>query len=62
MNDIKIDNMRYQHNERIRESKEAEQPAAPHRPYAIVSVASGDGLAHIMREMGAAYIIEGGRP
>jgi len=32
LNDIKIDNMRYQHNERIRESKEAEQPAAPRRP------------------------------
>lgn len=61
LNDIKIDNMRYQHNERIRESKEAEQPAAPRRPYAILSVASGDGLAHIMREMGAAYIIEGGQ-
>lgn len=61
LTDIKIDNMRYQHNERIRGAEEAAKPARPRRPYAIVSVASGDGLAHVMREMGAAHIIEGGQ-
>ena len=63
LNDIKIDNMRYQHNERIRGSEKTEvaKPAQPRRPYAILSVASGAGLAHVMREMGAAAIIEGGQ-
>lgn len=61
LNDIKIDNMRYQHNERIRGNQQEEKPKQPRRPYAIVSVASGEGLAHVMREMGAAYIIEGGQ-
>ncbi len=71
LNDIKIDNMRYQHNERIRTEGQAQSHPAPsaavgserkaRRPYAIVSVASGEGLSHIMREMGAASIIEGGQ-
>ncbi len=74
LNDIKIDNMRYQHNERIRTETDSEaQPNStppagiqggerkPRRPYAIVSVASGEGLSHIMQEMGATSIIEGGQ-
>lgn len=50
--DIKIENMKQQHNEII--SKETS-------PYAIISVCAGEGVADLMTELGATYVISGGQ-
>ncbi len=52
---IKIDNMRYQHNETLERKKE------PVKPYAFVSVSSGEGFSEVLKELGVAEIIEGGQ-
>ncbi|MCD8049784.1 MAG: DAK2 domain-containing protein [Clostridia bacterium] len=54
LTDIKIENMKHKHNSLI-------SPAAPKRPLAIISVAAGDGIEEVMKELGAAYIISGGQ-
>ncbi|MBR6524230.1 MAG: DAK2 domain-containing protein [Clostridia bacterium] len=56
---IKIDNMRYQHSENLRE----EMQAAPAEkvPYAMIAVSSGEGFSEIFRELDVAKIIEGGQ-
>lgn len=61
---IKIDNMRYQHNE-IMESS-VETPAAPakpaeRKPYAIVAISAGEGFSTIFGELGVTKIVEGGQ-
>lgn len=64
---IKIDNMRYQHNENLKHEmeQETEKPAVeeakPKRKYAIIAVSSGDGFNEIFRELGVTDIIEGGQ-
>ncbi len=52
---IKIDNMRHQHKETI------SAPDTPKKPYAFVSVSSGEGFSEILKELGVAEIIEGGQ-
>ncbi len=73
LNDIKIDNMRYQHNEKIiknaeeiskksKKAKKAEpKKAEPKKPYAVVAVSAGEGYSEIMKELGVSEIIEGGQ-
>ena len=63
---IKIDNMRYQHNENLKHEMEQEtekpaEEAKPKRKYAIIAVSSGDGFNEIFRELGVTDIIEGGQ-
>ena len=59
---IKIDNMRYQHSENLREEMEAAEAAPAEKvPYAIIAVSSGEGFSEIFRELDAAKIIEGGQ-
>lgn len=73
---IKIDNMKHQHNElytgsgNAAETKPAdgqaietqdETPAAPVKQYGMAAVAAGDGLAQIFRDMGVDVVIEGGQ-
>lgn len=55
---IKVDNMREQHSALVNE-----QPAAPKEthPYAIVTIAMGEGVASLLRSIGASYVIEGGQ-
>ncbi len=63
LNDIKIDNMRFQHNEKIgtttqkAESKKNE----PKKKNALVAVSAGDGYSAIMKELGVTDIIQGGQ-
>ena len=63
LNDIKIDNMRFQHNEKIgtttqkAESKKNE----PKKKNAGVAVSAGDGYSAIMKELGVTDIIQGGQ-
>ena len=67
---IKIDNMREEHNERLFNSTPGagkiirdEEPAKemPHKDVGFVSVAAGDGLGQIFRDLGVDYVIEGGQ-
>lgn len=53
---IKIENMSLGHSESIKPKKEQ----APEKKYAVVSVASGSGMAEIFSSMGADQIISGG--
>ena len=59
---IKIDNMREEARERqaMREAQAAQQ-AKEEVQYGIVSVALGDGLAEIFRELGVEHIVDGGQ-
>lgn len=64
---LKIENMALQHNEQAALAPESAagsyMPAAtkPKKPYGIVSVASGEGLKNIFRELGCDYVVDGGQ-
>jgi len=62
---LKIENMTLQHEEIIKHEADAEEAPAVlkklRRPLAIVTVASGEGLAAALREAGADEVIEGGQ-
>lgn len=57
---IKIDNMRYQHQSII---EDAPKPIAPaeKKKYGFVAVCAGDGLESIFKELGVDVIIKGGQ-
>jgi len=59
---MKIENMRQQHIDIVGEDfkKEAKKQEAVH-PYAVVTVAMGEGVAELLRSIGASYVIEGGQ-
>lgn len=59
---IKIDNMKEQHRQLldIEEAKE-EIPVEEHKEYAIITVAMGEGIARIFKDIGADVVIEGGQ-
>lgn len=58
LHDIKIENMRDQHEHRLFSAEEA-KPAK--HGIGVLTVAAGDGLAAIMHELGASEIISGGQ-
>lgn len=58
LTDIKIDNMRAQHEKRAARSKAA---VAIDKPYSFVAVAAGKGVADIFRDLGAETVVEGGQ-
>lgn len=60
---IKVDNMREQHSAIVGEDYKASAPAkkAEKHPYAIVTIAMGEGVADLLRSIGASYVIEGGQ-
>ncbi len=60
LHDIKINNMLEQQEEMIRK-REATNPAQQTKSFGIISVASGDGLIEIMKEMGADVVVTGGQ-
>ena len=60
---IKVDNMREQHAAIVNDES---APAARMKkvekiPYAIVTIAMGEGIARLLRSIGASYVIEGGQ-
>ena len=65
LTNMKIDNMREEHNERVimSEQKEEQKPAKeePRKPYGFVAVSVGEGMNAIFRELGVDSIIEGGQ-
>ena len=64
---VKIENMRLQHTEKLLEKQEmaeqqqAEPVAAPEKPFGVVSVCAGDGLAAVFRDLGCDQIVSGGQ-
>ncbi|MGE4590082.1 MAG: DAK2 domain-containing protein [Acidaminococcaceae bacterium] len=57
LHDIKIDNMHDQHREKLF----TKQSAVPKTGLAVLSVAAGDGIAKIMKSIGAEEVINGGQ-
>lgn len=53
---IKVENMRQQHNELIVSEEKKEKV-----PYGIITVANGDGLTDLFKELGAGYVVSGGQ-
>lgn len=64
---IKIDNMREEHREMLEgmydESAETEESIAAEefKRYAFISVAMGEGMKNIFKDLGVDYVIEGGQ-
>lgn len=65
LKDIKIDNMRIQHSERLFSDEEvqASNEEAPEitKKYGFVSVCAGSGIESIFKEVGVDYIVTGGQ-
>ena len=67
---IKIDNMREEHREVLMskeeyakaQTEEAEaEVSVEKKKYAFVSVAMGEGITHVLKDLGVDYVIEGGQ-
>ena len=69
LSNLKIDNMRLEHQEKLfkMSEKEAEAPAPakkptePPKPVGFIAVSVGDGVNEIFKSLGVDYIIEGGQ-
>lgn len=63
---VKIENMRQQHSTILEEEHGAnqqgiQQAEKPKAPFAIVTVAMGEGVSELFRSLGAVHVIEGGQ-
>ncbi|WP_416144962.1 DAK2 domain-containing protein [Planococcus koreensis] len=59
---MKIENMRQQHIDIVGEDfRKGEPKKTATHPYAVVTVAMGEGVAELLRSIGASYVIEGGQ-
>ena len=65
LSNLKIDNMRLEHNEMVIKSEEGaeEAPKAdePRKEYGFIAVSVGKGINEIFKSLGVDYIIEGGQ-
>ena len=69
LTNIKIDNMREQNKRIVQDQKapaktakgEKITPAKPEKPYGFVSVAAGEGLCDLFRDLGVDQLVEGGQ-
>ena len=67
LKDIKIDNMRLQHSERlftdyeVKEAKESPAEPAEKKTYGFVSICAGKGIEEIFTEVGVDYLVTGGQ-
>ena len=60
----KIENMRIQHENKVKEAEAAEQgfvPAEPEKQYGFVAVAAGHGLEAMFTDLGADVVVKGGQ-
>ena len=59
---VKIENMRLQHTEKVM-SEQDQQPkiAQPEKPFGVVSVCVGDGIAEVFRDLGVDGLVSGGQ-
>ncbi|UOY88983.1 DAK2 domain-containing protein [Bacillus glycinifermentans] len=60
---MKIENMREQHSAIVGQTKEDAAVKAPaeKQPYGVVTVAMGEGIAELLKSIGATVVIEGGQ-
>ncbi len=66
---IKIDNMREEHREILINAQEKENNSSDHevtdedekKKYGFITVAMGDGISNIFKDLGMDYVIEGGQ-
>ncbi len=58
---VKVDNMRLQHTAIVGEDHKTAKKEVKKQPYAIVTVAMGEGVAQLLESVGASYVIEGGQ-
>jgi DAK2 domain fusion protein YloV len=62
---VKIENMREQHNEKLRSEIETEAqkvaPAKPEKKYGFVAVCAGDGMTDVFNSLGIDGVITGGQ-
>nr|WP_251125055.1 MULTISPECIES: DAK2 domain-containing protein [unclassified Exiguobacterium] len=63
---VKIENMRQQHSTILEEEhginlQGVQQDEKPKAPFAIVTVAMGEGVSELFRSLGSAHVIEGGQ-
>lgn len=69
LSNMKIDNMRLEHQEKLFKDAEKEkamqaekkEPEMPHKEVGFIAVSVGDGLSEIFKSLGVDYIIEGGQ-
>ncbi len=66
LTNMKIDNMRIQHETKAYEAKQEAkdddyQPVDPEKPYGFVAVAAGQGLQSLFTDLGADYVVSGGQ-
>lgn len=65
LTNLKIDNMKYQHDENISDTVETEKteekPQTPPEKYGFVAVSAGEGLSDVFKSLGANEIVEGGQ-
>ncbi len=72
LSNLKIDNMRLEHQEKLFKMSEKEEaqaiepvkvvaPAEPAKPVGFLAVSVGDGVNEIFKSLGVDYIIEGGQ-
>ncbi len=60
----KIENMRIQHEDKVKEAKEIEAgftPAEPEKEFGFVAVVSGHGLTSLFNDLGADVVVKGGQ-
>ena len=59
---VKIENMRLQHTEKVMtENEKAPKIAEPTKPFGVVSVCVGDGIADVFKDLGVDGLISGGQ-
>ncbi len=63
LSNLKIDNMRLEHQEKLfkMSEKEEEPPVMEKKETGFIAVSIGDGLNGIFKELGVDYVIEGGQ-
>lgn len=66
LSNMKIDNMRLEHQEKLfkqseQENSAAEEPMMEHKDVAFIAVSVGEGINEIFKSLGVDYIIEGGQ-
>ncbi len=60
----KIENMRIQHENKVKEAEQAEagfSPAEPEKPFGFVAVAAGHGIEATFKDLGVDVVIKGGQ-
>ena len=61
LSSVKIENMRLQHSNIVANAALAASEPKPHKKYAFICVAVGEGIVSTLKELGVDYVIEGGQ-